>query len=167
MAVQYSARFIFTDEKGNTTSRTHKAEFPGVDMAVEFSDFVLDAEALLADYRAASTAGVHVVYTILDEDHLADAPAAGSDVSDVAHVNTFIEGPPSEKLWALSVPSPIPTMFIGGSAGTEVDPDNVELVALVAELASEWEVSDGETIDTGINDGIKDGEWRSRKYNPR
>lgn len=168
MAVVWLARFIFVDEKGNKTTRTHEKVTAGADMAVEFTDVLLDIDALIADYRAISDAAVSMDLRMVDSDYLGDTAEANSDVSDVAHVNAYIEGPPNEKLYSFAVPAPIDALFIGGGAGTEVDITNTALQDFVDNFSSDWEVSDGENIDTAVGaGGIKDGEWRSRKLNPR
>jgi len=168
MAVVWLARFIFTDEKGNKTSRTHATETAGADMAVEFTGVLTDIDALIADYRAISDANVAMELRMQDSDYFADTAEADSDVSDVAHVNAYIVGPPDEKLYSFAIPAPLDALFVGGAAGTEVDITNTALQDFVANFAADWEVSDGDNIDTEVGAaGIKDGEWRSRKLNPR
>lgn len=167
MAATWRARFIFVDEKGNKTSRNFLMESAGVDLSLEMQAILTATDEMLADLRAISDAGVELQLTVGDDTWISDAPAAGSDVSDVAHVNVRLDAEPSGKLASLAIPAPIDALFVGGAAGTEVDIANATLIDLVANFVADFEISDGENVDTTLTNGIKDGEWRSRKLNPR
>lgn len=167
MAALWKATYIFVDEKGNTTRRNHLLTSAGVDLSLEMQAILTATDGLLADYQAVSDAGVSYVLSVADDAWAGDAAAAGSDVSDVAHVNAYIDPPPQEKLYSFAIPAPIDALFVGGAAGTDVDVSNAALIAFIANFAADFEVSDGENVDTATTNGIKDGEWRSRKLNPR
>lgn len=167
MAAYWKIQYSFIDEKGNTTRRTHYMESAGVDLSLESQAVLLAADALLTDYRAVSDAGVGMSLAVNDDAWGAEAPAAGSDVSDVAHVNVRLDDSPSGKVASLAIPAPIDAMFAGGAAGTEVDISNAALIAFVANFEDDFTLSDGENVDATITNGIRDGEWRSRKLNPR
>lgn len=167
MAAYWTIRFSFVDEKGNATTRSHKMESAGVDLSLEFQSILTAADALLADYRAVSGASVRMFITADDDAWIDGAAAAGSDVSDVAHVVVRLDDSPNGKVASLAIPAPIDALFVGGSAGTEVDISNAALIAYVDNFSSDFELSDGENVDTTLTNGIRDGEWRSRKLNPR
>ena len=57
------------------------------------------------------------------------------------------------------IPAPEDDLF---SALVEVDRDAADLVAYVAALAANTEVSDGEQINTAVTDGIAAAWWRSK-----
>lgn len=167
MAAYWKAQFSFIDEKGNVTRRTHYLESAGADLSLEMQAILTATDEMLADYVAISDAGVGLSLQVIDDAWAAGAPAAGSDVSDVAHVNVRLDDEPNGKVASLAIPAPIDALFIGGSAGTEVDISNAALIDLVANFVSDFVLSDGENVDTTLTNGIRDGEWRSRKLNPR
>jgi len=167
MAFQWKATFIFTDERGNKTRRTYKKETAGLDMATEGPQVMAQVSALVADFEAVSGASVTASVAVVDTTVGGGAAAAGSDVSNVAQVNVYLDPPPLEKLANLAIPAPVDALFVGGAAGTDVLITDAALIALVANFAADWEISDGENVDTSIQNGIKDGEWRGRYLNPR
>lgn len=167
MAVDWGIRLVFTDNKGLKTSKTFRTQTPGADMAVEFTGILNDLDSLIAAFRAVTDAGVSAVISVYDSDYAGDAAQPDSRVSNYAHVNLYLSPPPDEKLYGLQIPAPIDALFVGGDAGTDVDITNAALVALVAELANNYTVSDEEAIDLTTTNGIKDGEWRSKHLNPR
>lgn len=168
MAAFWYVRYRFYDEKGNTTSRTHTLESAGVDLSLESQAVLAAADDLLTDYRAISQAAVDMQITVSDDNWIDAAAAdAGSDVSDVAQLALRLDDAPGGKVASMAIPAPIDAMFVGGSAGTEVDITNAALIAFVDNFTSDFTLSDGEHVDDTLTNGIRDGEWRSRKLNPR
>lgn len=169
MPAKWKATYSFVDEKGNSTRRSHILESAGVDLSLEMQGILTATDQLLTDYRAISQGGVGYSLSVEDDAWLNDAPAVGSDVSDVAHVNVRLDDSPGGKVASLSIPAPADALFVGGSAGTEVDVTNPDLISFVSSFSDTdpFTISDGEKVDTTLTNGIRDGEWRSRRYNPR
>ena len=89
-----------------------------------------------------------------------------ADITDEAAIVTYLTGAGViPKFHTLRVPAPIEALFIGGL--TDVDIANSDLITYVAELSADVEVSDGESINTAVNDGLVDGWWRSAKKSAR
>jgi len=93
--------------------------------------------------------------------------APNSDVSDEAAIVVYInETGTLPKYHTIRVPAPVDGIFEADLI--TVDRDDADLVAYVAALAEHTEVSDGEQINTALGeDGMKSGEWRSVKKNPK
>jgi len=166
MSYFWKVTLNFQDERGNKTRRTFKKETLGADMAVEGALVKGQVGDLVAAFEAVTQASVTASIGLVDDSVGGDAPIAGSDVSNVALVNLYIAPPPLEKLANISIPAPLNALFVGGSAGTDVDITNAALIALVDEFSATWEISDGENVDVTVQDGIKNGEWRGRYLNP-
>lgn len=167
MAAFWRARFKFVDVKGLQTTRTHVLETAGADLSLEIQDVLLATDEMLADYRAVSDAAVSLDLAVVDDAWTGDAVTGDAEISNVAHVNVRLDDQPDGKLASLAIPAPIDALFVGGVAGTEVDISNAALIDLVANFETDFEISDGENVDTTLTNGIKDGEWRSRRLNPR
>lgn len=133
-------------------------------------------EALLADALAAIITASGLIATSLGL--ISDAniysetitllqggsPALPSDadVSDEAVVVTFLTGAGVlPKYHPIRIPAPVSTLF--ESDLLTVDETDTDLIAYVAQLAASWQVSDEESINTAVDNGIASGWWRSVK----
>jgi len=85
-----------------------------------------------------------------------------ADVTDEALVITYLSGTgEAAKYHPIRIPAPIDAMFLGDKV--TVDIANQPLQDWVAELSQHVEVSDGESINLDIDEGIASGYWRSVK----
>jgi hypothetical protein len=133
-------------------------------------------EALLADALAALVTASGLVATSLGL--ISDAniynesltylmggsPAlpGDADITDEAVVITFLTGAGViPKYHPIRIPAPVSTLF--ESDLITVDETDTDLIAYVALLEASWQVSDGESIDTEVENGIASGWWRSVK----
>ena len=91
---------------------------------------------------------------------------ADADITDEAAVLTYLTGAGEvPKFHLIRVPAPIDGLFLGD--GTTVDDTVQALIDYISDLESYVEVSDGEVIDTSVNNGISYGFWRSVKKSSR
>jgi hypothetical protein len=133
-------------------------------------------EALLADALAALVTASGLVNTSLGL--LSDAniynesltylmggsPAlpADADITDEAVVITFLTGAGViPKYHPIRIPAPVSDLF--ESDLITVDETLADLITYIALLEASWQVSDGESIDTEVDNGIASGWWRSVK----
>lgn len=87
-----------------------------------------------------------------------------ADTFEEAAVSTYLNvSTDAEKLHTLRVPAPIEALFL--SDASTVNPSNALLIQYVQQVAQHSFVSDGETIKTSNNNGIKGGSKRSRARN--
>lgn len=84
-------------------------------------------------------------------------PAA--DGFEEARVSVYLDAT-GDKLHTLRIPGAIPALYLPD--GQTVDSDNPLLEAYVNELSLNALVSDGESINTTITDGIKEG-WKGSR----
>lgn len=137
-------------------------------------------EALLADALAALIAAKDLVITslgLLSDANiynqnivllLGGSPAlpADADITDEAVVITFLTGAGViPKYHPIRIPAPVSGLF--ESDLVTVDESNSDLIAYVGLLEASWQVSDGESINTAVENGIATGWWRSVKKSGR
>ena len=85
-----------------------------------------------------------------------------ADVTDEALIVTYLSGTgEAAKYHPVRIPAPIDAMFLGDKV--TVDITNQPLQDYIAELSQHVEVSDGESINLDIDEGIASGYWRSVK----
>lgn len=137
-------------------------------------------EALLADALAAVVTALGLINTSLGL--LSDAniynetltyliggsPAlpADADITDEAVVITFLTGAGViPKYHPIRIPSPVSALF--ESDLITVDETLADLITYVGLLEASWQVSDGESINTAVDNGIASGWWRSVKKDGR
>lgn len=83
------------------------------------------------------------------------------DVTDEAAVSVYLNGAGElKKLHTLRIPAPEPAIFTAGDPN-KVDITNADLIAYVGALQAYALVSDDETIQTAVQNGIDGGYWRS------
>ena len=133
-------------------------------------------EALLADALAAIVTASGLVATELGQ--LSDANIyneditylvggsstlpADADISDEAVVMCYLTGAGViPKYHPIRIPAPVSGLF--ESDLLTVDETNADLITYVGLLEASWQVSDGEAIDTEVDNGIASGWWRSVK----
>lgn len=131
-------------------------------------------EALLADALAALVTASGLINTSLGL--LSDAniynesltylmggsPAlpSGADITDEAVVVCFLTGAGViPKYHPIRLPAPVSALF--ESDLITVDETNANLITYVGLLETSWQVSDGESINTAVDNGIASGWWRS------
>lgn len=100
-----------------------------------------------------------VLSQVLSEDDT--RPAAGINVFSEAVVTTYLNATGTKK-HAVRIPAPIEALFSAGDAQTVIT-SNALLIQYVQQLSQHTFVSDNESIDTTITDGIKSGYKRSKK----
>lgn len=138
-------------------------------------------EALLADALAAIVTQSGLIATslgllsdanIYNEDIkylIGGSPAlpADADITDEAVVITFLTGAGViPKYHPIRIPGPVAGLF--ESDLITVDETNSDLITYVGLLESGgWEVSDGEVVNTAVDNGIASGWWRSVKKSGR
>lgn len=89
-----------------------------------------------------------------------------ADTFEEGVVLTFLnQALEAEKLWPLRIPAPIEALFL--SDAQTVDTSNALLIQLVQQVGQHAYVSDGEQINTALQNGINYGYKRSRprKFN--
>ena len=97
---------------------------------------------------------------VLEEDGQRPADTS-ADCFEEAAVSTYLnDALDAEKLHVIRIPAPIEALFL--SDASTVDTSNALLVQYVQQLSQHSFVSDGEVINTAIDDGIKYGYKRSR-----
>jgi hypothetical protein len=161
MASDWRYTVVLIDEHSIKTSMVFKANIDGLSLTDEFALAQTMAADLLTDLQAVTDAAVYsesLTYVIGNSEALpADADVTDELVvlvwlSDVGEVN---------KQAAVRIPAPIDAAF--ESDGVTLDKTNAAVQAFVANFGTDlWEVSDGETVVTGRDNGIVSGHWRSR-----
>ena len=87
---------------------------------------------------------------------------ADADVTDEALVVCYLSGTGEvPKYWNLRIPAPKEAMFNEDLVTVDITYQNLQ--DLVSTLSTEALVSDGESLDLDINEGISHGFWRSVK----
>jgi hypothetical protein len=137
-------------------------------------------EALLADALAALVTASGLINTslgIISDANIYNesltylmggSPAlpSGADITDEAVVITFLTGAGViPKYHAIRIPAPVAALF--ESDLITVDETNSDLITYVGLLESSWQVSDGEVVNTTVDNGIASGWWRSVKKSGR
>jgi hypothetical protein len=94
----------------------------------------------------------------------ATQPAYGVNTREQAVVTSYLNAT-GTKLHNVVIPSP--TDAIVNPNGMDVDVTDADLIAYIAALAANVQVSDGESIDTTVSNGMKEGHTRtvSKSYN--
>jgi hypothetical protein len=133
-------------------------------------------EALLADALAALMTAQGLVNTslgLLSDSNIYNesvtyliggSPAlpADADITDEAVVITFLTGAGViPKYHPIRIPAPVSGLF--ESDLITVDESNSDLITFIGLLEASWQVSDGESINTAVDNGIATGWWRSVK----
>lgn len=161
MASTWRYSVTMVDEKALKTTLNFVAEFDNIGLTEEFDEAQIAAGALKTDLLAVSDALVYsesLTYLIGGGVTL----PADADITDEAAIVCYLSAAGEvPKYHTLRVPAPIDALF--ESDGKTVDETNAALIAYVANFADgEWEVSDGEHIETANDNGISHGFWRSK-----
>lgn len=158
---RYSVTLI--DTHSHRTTVHYRGEFSGLSLTDEFGLAQTAAADLLTDLKAITDASVYsesLAYLIPGSEALpADADVTDELVmslwlSDVGQLNKFATA---------RVPAPIDAMF--ESDTITLDKTNANVIAYVANFNlpdNGFQVSDGEYVVTGRENGIVGGKWRSR-----
>lgn len=96
------------------------------------------------------------------------APAlpAAADITDMALVQTYLNATGElAKYHTVRIPAPVDGIF--ESDLVTIDKIDAALIAFVAEIGGYFTVSDGESINLTIDDGIAGGSWASVKKSTR
>lgn len=98
---------------------------------------------------------------VLSEEQMVSGvrPAHAVNVFDEAVVTTYLDAA-TNKLHTIRVPAPTAALFLAD--GQTVNVANADLINWVAQLAAVAVVSDGEAIDTSVNNGMVEGYRRSK-----
>jgi len=87
---------------------------------------------------------------------------ADADVTDEALVVCYLSGTGEvPKYWNLRIPAPVEAMFNEDLVTVDITYQNLQ--DLVSTLSTEAKVSDNESLNLDIQEGIKNGYWRSVK----
>jgi len=150
---QYHVTLI--DTKANRTSM----RFDLADTA--YVDAATAAAAIEAAIELVTDASVFksTLVEILTGD--ASLPA-DADVTDEALVVCYLSGTGEvPKYWNLRIPAPVEAMFNEDLVTVDITYQNLQ--DLVSTLSTEAKVSDNESLNLDIQEGIKNGYWRSVK----
>lgn len=164
MASTWRISFTLIDQRALKTTLNYIYVASNVTLADEFSD----ANQAMADLKAALDAVTQGNFYSENLTYIkAGSPTlpGSADVTDLAMVVCYLSGAGEvPKYHTLRIPAPVPGLF--EADGVTVDKTDADLVAYVAEVAG-FTVSDGEQIDTSIDDGIARGWWASAKKSAR
>jgi hypothetical protein len=91
-------------------------------------------------------------------------PAYGVNTREQAVVSAYLNAA-GTKLHNVVIPAPVDEIV--NPNGMDVDVTNADLITYIAALADNVQVSDGESIDTTVTNGMKEGHTRtvSKSYN--
>lgn len=137
-------------------------------------DLNVDEGGLISDqFNEANTALTNIVTALeavttgnvirasLSYDQTQSGVLGAGDVTDEAAVSVYLNGAGElAKLHTLRIPAPEAALFTAGDPN-KVDITNADLIAYVGALQAYAFVSDGETIQTTVQNGIDGGYWRS------
>ena len=130
------------------------------------ADAVADAAVISAQLASVTDALFYSENVIQNISGSATVPAIGvADISDQAVVVCYLSGSGEvAKYWNLRIPAPKAALF--NADQLTIDITNQDLQDLVADLSTKVLLSDGESINLALTEGIKSGAWRSVKKNP-
>jgi len=134
------------------------SDFLGIDVGADLLTAIAAMGDFVAALQAVSEATV-VEYTISLPMPVDDSVGAG-DVFEKALTVLRIPHPDnSDKTTNFYIPAPVIGIFEGatGVARDRVDITDADLIALVDEIAANFTVSDGETVDQTVTNGIAGG----------
>ena len=150
--------YIFSLEGANgkkSTIRFASRDISGADIGAE----TLIANAEITDLAAKLDACVDAPVTAtMQIGEIVAGGAGAGDVFEKAKLTLWLDAAGS-KPWTHSLPSPSLDIFVGTSGPNRdvVNVSDADLVAYVAALASYVTVSDGETVNTTVQNGIGAG----------
>jgi len=152
---EYHYRVTFIDTRGLKTSM-------GFLLAdAVYADAMSAAQAIEAALELVTDANVYSSFLIEGITGATSLPG-DADITDEALVVTYLSGAGDPaKFWNLRIPAPKSALF--NADAVTIDITNQNLQDLVSTLSTEALVSDGESIDTEVNEGISHGFWRSVK----
>lgn len=132
-------------------------DIAGADLGVQMLAAQADLQAIVTALNVVTDAVV-ASSTISFENSSDGTVPASADVFEKANVVLYTTADGS-KTTQFKIPAPAIGIMLGttGELRDQVDKTDADLIALVAELASDILVSDGENIDTTVTNGIDGG----------
>lgn len=156
---KYSTTLI--DEHSHKTTLSYLIPADEVDIDTEFAAVhavMLLVELALAAVTDANVYSERLTYLVSGDPTI----PADADISDEAAVVCYLSGTGDPaKFHVVRIPAPIDAMFNADTV--TVDITNQALQDYVAELSAGVVLSDGESINLDIQEGIASGLWRSVK----
>lgn len=133
-------------------------DISGADLGAELltaQGYFQSTAGLLAAVSDAAISNLVISY---HDDSVDTAMTGSADVFEYANVVLYLDDK-GDKTVNLRIPAPSIGIFLGttGEARDLVDIADTDLVDFIAEISMYYTVSDGETVDTTINEGIKGG----------
>jgi len=160
MTVEYQGRLVLLDEHGFRTSLQYQIPSSADTTGMAAAMAALNAIAAeLVDVTASNIE--QIVLSCSDDTNAVGTLPTEAENSEEAVISVHLTASPSpEKLGVLRIPAPVNGVFLTDKH--TVDTSNAPLIAYVAAVADNAEISDGETIITARENGIKRGSWRSK-----
>ena len=125
----------------------------------QFNEANTALTSIVTALEAVTTA--NVIRASVTYDQTQSGTLGSGDVTDEAAVSVYLNGAGElTKLHTIRIPAPEPALFTAGDAN-KVDITNPNLITYVGALQAYSFVSDGEIIQTAVQNGIDGGYWRS------
>lgn len=164
MASTWRLTYVLVDSKALKTTLNFIYQADNLTLADEFADMLTRTDALKAELDPLTDANFYSETISLLYAGSQSLPA-DADITDLAKVSVHL-APAGEipKYGTLRIPAPVDGVF--ETDGVTVDESYQDLIDYVAELAN-WDISDGDTIQTANDNGIESGWWASAKKSTR
>jgi len=159
MTVQYKGRLVLLDEHGFRSSLNY--EIPSSADTTGMAAAMAALNAIAAELVDVTSSNIEqIVLSSWDDTNAVGTLPAEAQNDEEAVISVHLTASPNpEKLGILRIPAPVDGIFLTDKH--TLDTSNAPLIAYVAAVAANAQVSDGETIVVARENGIKRGSWRS------
>lgn len=161
MSEYFLYKATVTDWQNHSTVMNYRIPATGVDQAAEDANARTAMANLKAALLAVTDGNITKETLTAVEGGTSTLPATSEHgVEEEIVISAYLSGAAEIPKYAtLRIPAPEDDLF---ATLVDVDLAAADLVAYVAAIAANAEVSDGEVVNTTVTNGIADAYWRSR-----